>query len=72
MKHLQHVDIEIGVHKESNCHKDYVSQLSPAETVCYVNESIGKTLICDKARSRQIFLAILRNIQFASRQVLAF
>ena len=30
---------------ENYCHKNYVNQLSPPETVCYVNESFHKTLI---------------------------
>ena len=60
------------MHEESHCHKDYVNQLSPPETVCYVDESFDETLICEKARNRQIFLTILWNIQFLSRQGLAF
>ena len=60
------------VHEESDCHKDYVNELSLPETVCCVDESFDETLICEKARNRQIFLAILRNIQFLSRQGLAF
>ena len=59
------------VHEESECHKDYVNQLSPPETVCYVDESFDETLICEKSRNRQILLTILRNIQFLSRQGLA-
>ena len=46
-------------------------QLSPPETVCYVDESFNETLICGKARNMQIFLTILRNIQILSRQGLA-
>ena len=60
------------MHEESDCHKDYVNQLSPPETVCYVDESFDETLISKKARNTQIFLTILRNIQFLSRQGLAF
>ena len=59
------------MHKESYCHKDYVNQLSPPETV-YIDESFDETPICKKARNRQIFLTILRSIQFLSRQGLAF
>ena len=59
------------MHKESHCHKHYVYQLSPPETV-YVDESFDETIICEKARNRQIFLTILWNIQFLSRQGLAF
>ena len=54
------------MHEESHCHKDYVNQLSPPESVCYVDESFDETLTCEKARNR------LRNIQFLSRQDLAF
>ena len=43
-----------------------------SETVCYVDKSFDETLICEKARNRQIFLTILRNIQFLSCQGLAF
>ena len=60
------------VHEESHCHKDYVNQLSPPEIVCYVDESFDETLICEKARNRQIFLTMIQNIQFLSRQGLAF
>ena len=56
------------VHEEYDYHKDYVNQLFPPETV-YVDESFDETLICKKARNRQIFLTILRNMQFLSRQV---
>ena len=62
----------LRVHEESHCHKDYVNQLSPPETVCYVDESFDETLISEKARNRQICLTILRNIQFLSRQGVAF
>ena len=60
------------MHVESDCHKDNANQLSPPETVFYVDESFDETPICEKARNKQIFLAILRNIQFLSRQGLAF
>ena len=53
-------------------HEDYVNELSLPETVFCVDESFDETLICKKAGNRQIFLAILRNIQFLSRQGLAF
>ena len=59
------------VHEESDCHKGYVNQLSPPETVCCVDESFDETLICEKARNRQIFLTTLQNIQFLSREGLA-
>ena len=61
-----------SVYEESDCHKDYVIQLSPPETICYVDESFDETLICEKSRNRQIFLIILRNIQFLSSRCLAF
>ena len=54
------------MHKESDCHKDYVNQLSPPKTVCYVDESFDERLICEK------FLTIVQNIQLLSRQGLAF
>ena len=60
------------MHEESHCHEDYFNQLSPPETVCYVDESFDETLICEKAKNRQIFLSILRIIRFFSRQGLAF
>ena len=68
------MDIEICVTQQKilECTKNYVSQLSPPETVCYIDESFNEILICEKARNRQIFLTILRNIQFLSRQCLAF
>ena len=71
-RNWRHATENFRVHEESHCHKDYVNQLSPAETVCYVDERFDETLICEKARNRQIFLTILRNIQFLSRQGLAF
>ena len=60
--------MEIGVtqHKILEYTKN---QLFPPETV-YVDKSSDETLICEKAR--QIFLTILRNIQFVSHQCLAF
>ena len=60
------------MYEESHCDKDLVNQLSPPETVCYVDESFDETLISEKARNRQIFLTILRNIRFLSRQGLSF
>ena len=71
-RNWRHATENFRVHEESHCHKDYVNQLSPPESVCYVSESFDETLICEKARNRQIFLTILRNIQFLSRQDLAF
>ena len=68
----RHTAENFRVHEESDCHKDYVNQLSLPETVCYVDESFDETLFCEKARNRQIFLATLRNIKFLSRQGLAF
>ena len=67
-----HTTENFRVHEESDCHKDYVNQLSSPEIVCYVYESFDKTLICKKARNRQIFLTILQNIHFLSLQGLAF
>ena len=60
--------MEIGVtqHKILEYTKN---QLFPPETV-YVDKGSDETLICEKAR--QIFLTILRNIQFVSHQCLAF
>ena len=74
------MDLEIGitqteklrVYQDSNCQKDHVYQLFPPETVCFVAESFDKRLINEKARNSQIFLTILWNIQFLSRQGLAF
>ena len=54
------------MHKESDCHEDYVNQLFPPETICYVDESFDERLICEK------FLTIVQNIQLLSRQGLAF
>ena len=71
-RNWHHATEKFRVHKESDCHNNYVNQPSPAETVCYVDESFDETLICQKARSRQIFLTVLRNIQFLSRQGLTF
>ena len=51
-RNWQHATEDFRVHKESDCHKDYVNQLSPPETVCYVDESFDETLICKKARNR--------------------
>ena len=60
------------MHEEFDCHKDYVNQLFHPETVCYVNENFGETLIYKKTRNRQIFLTVPQNIQFLSRHVPAF
>ena len=38
----RHATKNYRVPEESNCHKDYVNQLSPTETVCYVNKSLMK------------------------------
>ena len=59
------------MHEESDSHKDFVNQLSPPETVCYVDESFDETLTYEKDRNREIFLTILRHIHFFSRQGLA-
>ena len=58
--------------EESDCHKDYVNQQSPPETVCYVDEALMKHWFAWKVRNRQIFFTIVQNIQFLSRQGLAF
>ena len=71
-RNWRHETENFRVHEESHCHKEYINQLSPPETVCYVDESFDETLISKKARNTQIFLTILRNIQFLSRQGLAF
>ena len=70
-RNWRHATGNFRVHEESDCHKGYVYQLSPPKTFCYVDESFDKTLICETARNRQIFLTILRNIQFLSGQGLA-
>ena len=74
------MDLKIGITQteklrvcqDSDCQKDHAYQLFPPETVCFVDESFDKRLINEKARSRQIFLTILWNIQFFSRQGLTF
>ena len=60
------------MHKESDCHKDYVNQLSPPDKNFYVNESLGETVIWEKARNRKIFLTIPRKMQLLSRPGLFF
>ena len=71
-RNWRHATENFGMHEESDCHKDYVNQLSAPESVCYADESFHETPICEKARNRQMFLTILRNIQFLSCQGLAF
>ena len=71
-KNWHHATENFKVHEESNCHKDYVNQLSPPERVCYVDETFDEKLICEITRNRKIFLTILRNIQFLYRQDLVF
>ena len=71
-RNWRHATENFRVHEECDCHKDYVNQLSRCETVCYFDESFDETLICEKARFKQIFLTILQNIHFFSRQVLVF
>ena len=36
-RNWHHATESFGVHEESDCYKDYVNQLSPSETVCYVD-----------------------------------
>ena len=67
-----HATANFRVHEESDCHKDHVNQLSPPETVCYVDESFDETLICEKLRNKQIFLTILHSMQFLPHQTLNF
>ena len=43
-RNWRHATENFRVHEESHCHKDYVNQLSPPETVCYVDESFDETL----------------------------
>ena len=40
-----HAAENFRVHKESDCHNDYVNQLSLPEKVCYLDESFDETLI---------------------------
>ena len=44
-RNWRYVTENTRVHEESDCHKDYVNQLSPPETVCYVDESFDETPI---------------------------
>ena len=43
-RNWRHATENFRVHEKSHCHKDYVNQLSPPETVCYVDESFDETL----------------------------
>ena len=43
-RNWRHATENFRVHEESHCHKDNVNQLSPPETVCYVDESFDETL----------------------------
>ena len=49
-RNWHHATENFRVHKESVCHKEYVNQLSPPGTVCYVDESFDETLICAKGQ----------------------
>ena len=71
-RNWHHATENFRVHEESECHNKFLNQPSPPETVCYVDESFDEALSYEKVRNRQIFLTILRNIQFLSRQGLAF
>ena len=71
------MDIEVGVmpQKMLECTKNLA--VIKIMSISYpflkhVDESFDEILICEKARNRQIFLTILWNIQFISRQGLAF
>ena len=43
-RNWRHATENFRVREESHCHKDYVNQLSPPKTVCYVDESFAETL----------------------------
>ena len=49
-RNSHHTIENFRVHKESDCHKDYVNQLSLPKTFCYFNESFDETLICTKGQ----------------------
>ena len=42
-RNWRHTKENFRVLAESGCHKDYVNQLSPSGTVCYVDESFDET-----------------------------
>ena len=54
-RNWRHATENLRVHEESDCHKDYVNQLSPPKTFCYVDESFDKRLICETARIGKYF-----------------
>ena len=66
-RNWRHATKNFRVDEESDSRKVYVNQLFSPETVCYVDERFDETLICEKARNRQIFLTIVQKIQFLSR-----
>ena len=45
IRNWHHATENFRVHEESDCHKNYVNQLSPPETFCYVNKSFDEKLI---------------------------
>ena len=66
-RNWRHATENYRVDEESDSHKVYVNQLFSPETVCYVDKRFDETLICEKARNRQIFLTIVQNMQYLSR-----
>ena len=59
-------------HKTSDCHKNYKKLLDGADDEVDVGEKISDSLVNEKVKNWQMFLAILQNIQFLARQGLAF
>lgn len=59
-------------HENSVCHKEFNSLLEFQETNIDIEEQLSEQKLAEKAVNRQMFLTILRNIQFLGRQGLAF
>ena len=58
-------------HETSECHKDYKKLLDMADDEVDIGEQMNGSLVNEKAKDLQMFLMILQNIQFLTRQGLA-
>ena len=58
-------------HETSDCHKDYKKLLDMADDEVDIGEQISDSYANENAKTQQMFLTILQNIQFVARQGLA-
>ena len=63
-KHSNKTTQTIRTHEYSDCRKDYRNLTNLSETNQNVDESFDEASVNEKLKKRQIFVTILKNIQF--------